>query len=385
MQETVRKTYKEKLRPTPEQERELEAVLWRCRTLYNVALEQRITWWRRGQGVSATRFQQEAELKAIREAFPEYAAIHSHVLQDVLARLDKTYLAFFRRLANGEKPGFPRFQGRTRYHSFTYKEYGNGARLDNGALVLSKIGRVAVRWSRPVAGTIKTVTISKEADGWYVRCSCAEVPIQPLPPTGQETGIDVGLVHFLTRADGEHVPNLRHYRTGEKALKKAQRRVSRRKQGSNRRRKAVAILAKRHQHVRRQRRDFHHKAALALVRAYDVIYLEDLRVANLVRNRHLSKSISDAGWAQFRAILEGKAAYAGRRVVAVPPAFTSQDCSGCGERIQKSLSVRTHSCTNCGLVMDRDANAARNIQGRGQRLRGLAAVAAGMNREPAGL
>src|SRR5579859_5953664 len=174
---SVRKTYKEKLKPTPAQERQLEAVLWRCRTLYNVALEQRITWWRRGQGLSATRFHQEAELKAIREAFPEYAAIHSHVLQDVLARLDKTYQAFFRRLANGEKPGFPRFQGRNRYHSFTYKEYGNGARLDNGSLVLSKIGRIVVRWSRSLEGTPKTVTISREADGWYACLSCAEVPV----------------------------------------------------------------------------------------------------------------------------------------------------------------------------------------------------------------
>jgi|SRR5215813_8793251 len=120
--DSVRKTYKEKHQPTPTQERALEAVLWRCRTLYNTALEQRITWWRRGQGVCASRFQQEAELKAIREAFPEYAAIHAHVLQDVLARLDKTYQAFFRRVAAREKAGFPRFQGRHRYHSFTYKE-----------------------------------------------------------------------------------------------------------------------------------------------------------------------------------------------------------------------------------------------------------------------
>jgi putative transposase len=137
-----RKTYKEKLRPTPRQERALEHVLWRCRTLYNTALEQRITAWQRCH-VSLTRYQQEAELKGIRAAFPEYAAIHSHVLQDVLARLDKTYQAFFRRLASGEKPGIPRFQGRDRWHSFTYKEYGNGARLDNGSLVLSKIGRIA--------------------------------------------------------------------------------------------------------------------------------------------------------------------------------------------------------------------------------------------------
>jgi putative transposase len=135
----------------------------------------------------------------------------------------------------------------------------------------------------------------------------------------------------------------------------------------------VALLAKKHQTVKRQRRDFHHKTALLLVRQYDVIYLEDLRVANMVRNPHLSKSISDAGWGQFRTILCGKAAYAGRRVVAIPPAYTSQDCSSCGQRVAKSLSVRTHVCPSCGLVLDRDENAARNIQRAGQALQALTA------------
>src|SRR6476661_2927915 len=132
-QQPLRKTYKEKLRPTPAQERALDEVLWRCRTLHNIALEQRITAWQR-RHASVSRFQQEAELKDIRAEFPEYAAIHSHVLQDVLARLDKTYQAFFRRLQRGEKAGFPRFKPATRYTSFTYKEYGNGATLDNGFL-----------------------------------------------------------------------------------------------------------------------------------------------------------------------------------------------------------------------------------------------------------
>ena len=173
-QRTVRKTYKLQA-PTPEQERELGRVLGLCRWLYTSALVQRVTAWQR-VCVTVSRFQQEAEVKDIRAAFPEYAAIHSHVLQDVLARLDKTYQAFFRRLQAGEKAGFPRYQGRDRYHSFTYKEYGNGAELDNGFLVLSKIGRIAVRWSRPIVGMPKTVTISKEADGWYVCFSCADVP-----------------------------------------------------------------------------------------------------------------------------------------------------------------------------------------------------------------
>jgi putative transposase len=401
--ETVRKTYQEKLKPTPAQERQLETVLWRCRTLYNTALEQRITLWKQ-RGVSLTRYQQEAELQALRADLPEYASIHSHILQDVLARLDKTYQAFFRRLANGAKPGFPRFHGRERYHSFTYKEHGNGARLDNGYLVLSKIGRLAVRWSRPVEGTIKTVTISQEADGWYVSFSCAEVPTEPLPETGRETGIDVGLKVFLITAEGDVVENPRHYRKAEREVKKAQQRVSRKKKGSNRRKKAVKLLAKKHQHVRRQRTDFHHKTALALVRQYDTVYHEAIQSANLsrrpapkpdgeggylpngaARKVGLNKSIHDAGWGSFLHILACKAAWAGKRAEAVNPTYTTQDCSGCGERIRKSLSVRTHVCTNCGLIMDRDENAARNIQWRGQRLRGVPALAGALNREPVGL
>jgi putative transposase len=261
-------------------------VLWWCRTLYNATLEQRITTWTR-RHASVTRYQQEAELKAIRADLPEYAAIHSHILQGALARLDRTYQAFFRRVAHGEQPGFPRFQARNRWPSFTYlvhlprsptsftyKEYGNGARLDTGSLVLSgplddrvlstigssrrsgplddrvlsTIGRIAVRWSRPVEGTIKTVTVSKEADGWYGCCSCAEVPTHPLPFTGRETGLDVGLRVFLSTADGDAVANPRHHRKAERELKKAQRRVSRRKKEGHRRQQAAVQCAKKHQH-----------------------------------------------------------------------------------------------------------------------------------------
>src|SRR5262249_49983959 len=162
-----------------------------------------------------------------------------------------------------------------------------------------------------------------------VSFSCAEVPVAPLPLTGKETGIDVGLKVFLITAESDVVENPRHYRRAQKRLKKAQQRLSRKKKGSNRRNKARKLLAKHHQKVRRQRRDFHYKTALMLVRQYDTIVLEDLRVANLVRNHHLAQSISDAGWYQFRTTLAYKAVCAGKRVVLVAPHYTSQECSAC--------------------------------------------------------
>jgi putative transposase len=214
----------------------------------------------------------------------------------------------------------------------------------------------------------------------------------------------VGLKVFLITAEGDMVENPRHYRKAERELQKAQKRVSKRKKGSNRRRKAMKMLAKKHQHVRRQRTDFHHKTALALVRQCDVVYYEAIQPANLsrrpapkpdgeggyehngaTRKAGLNKSIHDAGWGHFLNILAYKAAWAGKRVEAVSPAYTTQDCSGCGERIQKGLSVRTHVCTNCGLILDRDENAAKNIQRLGQSLRGVAGIPAALNREPAGL
>jgi putative transposase len=359
-QHSLRKTLKYKLTPTPEQERELERVLALCRQLYNSALEQRITAWQRCR-VSLSRYQQEAELKDIRAAFPEYAALHSHVLQDVLARLDTTYQAFFRRVQRGEKAGFPRYKGCDRFHSFTYKEYGNGARLDNGFLVLSKVGRLVVRWSRPIEGTPKTVTVCREADGWYVAFSCADVPVKPLPRTGEETGIDLGLESFATLADGESIANPRIFRVAERHLRRAQRRVSRRVKGSRRRRKAVHLLARAHQRVRRARVDYHHKTARSLVRRYDTIYHEDRQTANMLKSHHLAKSISDAGWSGFLSILSCTAAEAGKTVVGVPPAYTSQACSGCGVLVCKGLSVRWHLCPACGTSLHRDHNAARNI------------------------
>jgi putative transposase len=373
-EQRICKTYQYKLKPTLKQEQELGRTLMLCRHVYNAAVEERREAWRM-RSVSVAYYQQKSELPGIKEALPEYSEVNSQVLQDVVLRVDRAFQAFFRRMKAGETPGYPRFQGRDRYNSFTYPQVGEhgGARLDNGFLVLSKIGRIALRWSQPLEGTPKTVTIRREADGWYVCFSCADVLVQPLPATGQETGIDLGLEAFATLSDGQRIFNPGWYRKAERALKTAQRRVSRRKKGSNRRRKAVTMLAKAHLEVKRQRQDFHHKAALHLVQTNDTIYHEDMQTANMVKNHHLAKSIADAGWSQFLTILSFKAACAGRRVIAVPPAYTSQTCSGCGVIVQKGLSIRWHNCPHCGASLHRDHNAAKNIERLGQSLRGAVA------------
>jgi putative transposase len=384
-QQSVRKTFKYRLKPTPDQERLLERTLMLCRHVYNAAVEERREAWRQS-GVSVTYYQQKAELPAIKEAMPEYGEVNAQVLQDVVQRVDRAFQAFFRRVKSGETPGYPRFHGRDRYNSVTFPQVGEhgGTVLDGGILSLSKIGRIPIRLHRPLEGTPKTVTISREVDGWYACFSCADVSIQPLPTTGQETGLDLGIEAFATLSDGTRIFNPGWYRKAERALKTAQRRVSRRKCGSHRRRKAIVLLAKAHQKVRRQRRDFHQKTALALVQANDAIYHEALQPANMVKNHHLAKSIQDAGWGAFLIILTHKAAWAGRRIVAVNPAFTSQACSGCGVVVAKGLSVRWHSCPDCGTSLHRDHNAAKNIERAGQALRGGVAVAASENREAPG-
>jgi putative transposase len=373
-QQSFRQTYRYQLTPIPLQGLERERVLMLCRHLYNAAVGERREAWRM-RCVTVAYYQQKAEAPAIKEAMSEYAETNAQVLQDVVLRVERAFQAFLCRVKNGETPGYPRFQRRKRYNSFTYLQVGEhgGARQDSGYLILSKIGRIALRWSRPLEGRPKTVTISKEVDGWYVCFLCADVPARPLPPTGQETGVDLGIEAFATLSDAMRIFNSGWYRKAERALKMAQRRDSRRRKGSYRRRKAVITLAKAHQQVRRQRRDLHHKTALALVQNRDVIYHEDLQTANMLRNHHLAKSIADAGWSAFLSLLDYKAACAGRRVIAVGPVFTGQMCSGCGMLVQKSLSIRWHACPACGTSLHRDHNAAKKRERLGRSRRGAVA------------
>jgi putative transposase len=276
-QQTVRKTFKYKLKPSIEQERLLDRALMLCRQVYNAAITERAEAWQK-RGVSVTYYQQKAELPDIKSDLPAYSEAHSQVLQNVIQRVDWAFQAFFRRVKAGETPGYHRIHGRNRYHSLTYPRFGRGVSLKSGLLNLSKIGPIAVRWSRPMEGTPKTVTVLRDADGWCVCISCAEAPTHPLPPAGQDTGIDLGLEAFATPSNGTRIFHPGWYRKAERTLKTAQRRVSRRKKGSNRRRKAVTLLARAHLKVKRQRADFHHRVALRLVKSHNTVYYEDLLV-----------------------------------------------------------------------------------------------------------
>jgi putative transposase len=395
--------YKFRLYPTRKQREGLQQTLDACRTLYNAALTERRDAYNfhvrqhpsyyheatrsdlsREIGINYySQANQLPEIKAIRE---EYRAIHSQVLQDVLRRVQKAFDAFFRRVRNGQESGYPRFQGKGRYDSFTYPQAGFSLTHDTH-ICLSKIGSIKIKFHREIKGTIKTCTIKREGDAWYVVFAC-EVAHEPLQESAEAVGVDLGLLHFATLWTGETVENPRYFRHGEKKLEKLQHTLSKKKRGSHRCKKAVKQVAKAHRKVRNQRADFLHKESRTLVNAYGMIVFEELQPATMSKRAKpkqdeegkylpngasaksgLNKSILDAGWSQFVQYCSYKAANAGRTVVQVNPRYTSQVCSGCGTVKKKDLSERWHSC-ECGTELDRDHNAAINILrlGRSQQL-----------------
>jgi len=353
------KTFVFRLYPSKAQARLLEQTKETCRHFYNDLLaERKHTFEETGRTVG--KVEQLRHVKERKAENPYAAGVHSHILQVVVADLDKAFQNFFRRVKDGETPGYPRFKGRHRFDSFGLKEYGNGFKIDGRRLKVSGIGRIAVRWHRAIPEAVKTVRLVKRADGWYA-CFCCETAPEPLPPTGQAVGIDVGIASLITTSEGEKVDHPAFYRAGQKKLRRLQRSVARKKKGGSNRRQAVVALKRQHQRVGNRREDFLDKLADNLIRRFDLIALEDLRIPNMVRNPHLSKSILDAGWGYLIRRLTHKAAEAGRGVELVDPAYTSKTCSQCGALFEHlTLSVR-HVVCSCGLSLDRDHNAAINI------------------------
>ena len=334
-----------------------------CRNLYNTALEQRIDVYH-SHHRSISCYGQIYQLPELRVFYPEYKNVGSQVLEDVLKRLDRAYQSFFRRVKNEDKAGFPRFKGRDRYDSFTLRQ--TGWKLDGRYLSIRNVGRFKLKLSRPIEGTIKQVTIRRDNTKWYVSFACNDVPFNPLPPSDKFIAIDVGLESFLTTSDGTKIDNPRIFKQSQAILAMRQRRLSRRIKGSNRRRKARILVAKAHEQIRNQRRDFHFKLANQLLKYYGVIYIEKLKSWRTFRT--LNKSMRDVAWFGFFEILKAKAEEAGREVIEVPARNTSQLCSRCGVKVPKDLSIRIHSCPSCGLTIDRDYNAALNILRLGQSL-----------------
>ncbi len=386
----IRKTFKYRLRVSKTVVARLDWVLWRCRELYNAALTERREAYRmRGSGISY--YDQANQLPEIKEALPEYAEIGSHVLQDTLRRLDKAFAAFFRRVKRGDKPGFPRYVGRGRFDSFTYPDVA-GWKLEGDTLTLARIGAVRVKLHRPIEGKIKTVTIKREGEHWYVCFSTQQDQDIGSVPIKSEVGVDVGVEKFAALSNSEVIANPRYYRLSADCLVAKQQQLSRCVRGSHRRDKVGRQVATIHRKVRSQRRDFLHKQSRHLVDEYDAIYVEDLRIKNLVRRPKprpgdvvagepeylpngasakagLNQSISDAGWGMFVQLLTCKAVWAGKLLLKVNPRNTSQICSGCEVVVAKDLAERVHHCPTCGLYLDRDVNAARNILKLGTSLR----------------
>jgi putative transposase len=359
----VCKTFKYRLYPNKEQCRLLDQQIEECRWLYNRLLEARKTAWE-FQQESVQLYDQHALLPALKAERPTLAQVQSQVLQNVAVRIDLAFKAFFRRCKAGETPGYPRFRGVGRYASFTFPQVPVGCHLDAEAkrLRVMNVGLVKVVLHRPLEGTPKTATLQRSSTGkWYVSFSCECAGPAPLLPTGQEVGLDIGLATFAMPTQGEPIANPRFFRQDESALRGAHRRLSRAEQGSPEQAERRHVVARIYERIAWRRGDFAHQHSRRLVNQFDLIAVEDLSVNRMLHNHCLAKSIADAAWTQFATFLSHKAAWAGRRCIAVNPAYTSQDCSRCGHRQQLSLSDRVYLCPCCGLVLDRDLNAARNI------------------------
>lgn len=365
----MRKSFKYRIYLTNGQRRILEQQLELSRWAYNQTLAERKRAYQE-RGETLRLYDTQALLPVWKLTKPELKLVHSQVLQNISVRVDLAFQAFFRRVKTGDsEPGFPRFKGFGRYDSITYPQYGNGVRLEAERLILSKmVGAVHVVLHRPLEGTPKTVTLTRSRTGKWFACFSCETEAEPLPPTGEVVGVDVGLRNFATLSNGEPpIPNPRFYRRDEADLKRVQQRKDAAKNAQNwpENAKQKGILARIHERIANRRSDFAHKESRKLVDAYQVIVFEDVAPMEMGKSRGMRKSILDVAWTQFLSMTVAKAEEAGRRVILINPRNTTKMCSTCGEIVPKTLSVRVHTCPVCGLVMDRDENAARNILQRG--------------------
>jgi len=360
----MRKSFKYRLFTNKTQETKLDGLFDSARFLYNCALEQRIVCYKQWKK-SINYYDQANTLKEIRSFDEGIAKLNYSASQDILRRLEKAFQAFFRRIKNGDKPGFPRFKGKDYFDSITFPTYGDGIKLKNGKLYIQNIGAVRINLHRNIEGIVKTTSIKRQNGRFYVSFSCDEVPQNILPESTKEVGIDVGIKSFAVMSDGQVIDNPKYLKQSETKLKETQSNYSK-KRSKNLKRKLTNL----HEKVSNQRKDFQHKLSRKIIDGFGCIFVEKLQPKKMVKDnfRVLNKFINDAAWTQFFSFLSYKAAYAGRKLIEVNPKNTTQACSGCGEIVPKDLSVRVHKCPHCGLVLTRDYNAALNILALGRRV-----------------
>src|SRR5215813_9479263 len=364
-EDTTTRTYEFKLRANKSFVEACERELEHSRQIYNAALAERISCYQI-TGASLGHVEQSRHLTEAR-TLPEVKSHLRAIQQDSLERLDEAFEGFFRRLKNGEKPGFPRFKGKDRYHTFSQKyEKVRPCPIKGDKLTVPGVGTCRARLSRVIEGKCKQLRITRRVDGWYALIVCEMPKPEPGPPTGQTVGVDVGITSFATLSTGEEIKNPRHLKNAMDNLKRQQRWLSRKKKGSKRRARQRIRVAKAHLKVARCRNDFHHKISTDLVRRFDAITVEDLNIRGMVKNHHLAQAISDVAWGSFFTITKRKAENAGRTFERVDPRYTSQICSNCGHRQKMPLAVRIYECARCGFVIGRDHNSAITIDRAGQ-------------------
>lgn len=347
--------YKFRLYPSKSIVKRMEFILGACRFLYNSGLEFEKRLW-----FSEKRFVDRDELNNLipdwKVINPGLKFVHSQVLQNVSDRLVKSFEDFFRRIKHGEKAGFPRFKSEERYDSFTFPQ--SGFKLVSSGLWLSKIGVMKIKLHRKVEGKIKTLTVKKSSSGkWFANFTVVKELEIRWKNFDKCVGIDVGLESFYADSEGNKIENPRWLRNSEERLKFLQRQHSQKKRGSKNRKKSRLKIARLHEKIVNQRNDFLHKEAKKLIDSYSLIVVEKLAIHKMVKNRYLAKSISDAGWRRFLQYLTYKAEEAGGRIVEVDAKGTSQRCI-CGNIVKKSLAIRNHKCSKCGLDLDRDVMSA---------------------------
>ncbi len=353
------KAYQYRLYPTKAQITRLNQTLEICRKVYNNTLVLRRNSWKYDQK-SLSLFDTNKELTQWKKKFPELKTVFSQVLMNVQVRVDLAYKAFFRRVKSGENPGYPRFKSVGRYDSITYSQFG--FKIEDKTIYASKIGDIKIIFHRPFEGNVKTLGIRKTStQKWYASIVCEDVPRHILPDSGEHVGIDVGLKTFATMSNGQVIENPQFYQTEEENLAIVSRKMSRYKTGSVEFKKTRKAVVRVHEKILNRREDFTQKLSRSLVNRYGVICFEDLSISELLEVSRCAKGIMDASWSKLIQYTTYKAEDAGRSVVLVNPRNTSQMCSRCGQIVKKDLSVRVHDCPHCGLVLDRDLNAAINI------------------------